>query len=93
MSSGFKFTEYVFPSVPRRRDDETGQYEEAYSDEAVLDALRDTRLSTREVADELDCHRTTAYDRLSELEKSGRIISTEVGNTIIWELDQLESTS
>lgn len=71
--------------MPRRRDDETGKYEIVYSDETVLDLLRGTRLSTREVADELGCHRTTAYEKLSKIEEDGKITSTEVGNTLIWE--------
>lgn len=73
--------------MPRRRDNETGQYEIVYSDEAVLKLLRETRLSTSEVADELGCHRTTAYERLSKLEENGKITSAEVGNTMIWEPD------
>lgn len=73
--------------VPRRRDNETGQYEVVYSDEDVLGVLRGTRLSTSEVANRLDCHRTTAHDRLTTLEKEGEVLSTEVGNTYIWEVD------
>jgi DNA-binding NtrC family response regulator len=87
MSSVFNTEGSILSIVPRRRNDETGQYEEAYSNEAVLDVLRSTRLSTREVANELGCHRTTAYERLSELEINGEIVSTEVGNAKIWELD------
>lgn len=75
----------ILLSVPRRRDDETGQYEVVYSDATVLDLLHDTRLSTSEVANKLGCHRTTAYERLSKLEEDGKITSTEVGNTMIWE--------
>lgn len=73
--------------MPRRRDDETGQYETVYSDETVLELLRGTRLSTSEVAEALDCHRTTAHDRLTTLEEEGSISSTKVGNTYIWEID------
>lgn len=72
--------------MPRRRDNETGQYEVVYSDEDVLNLLRDTRLSTSEVADELGCHRTTAHDRLVELEDEGKVISSAVGNTLMWEI-------
>jgi predicted ArsR family transcriptional regulator len=71
--------------VPRHRDDETGQYEVVYSDATVLDLLRDTRLSKREVANKLGCHRTTACEKLSKLEEDEKIASTEVGNTMIWE--------
>jgi DNA-binding transcriptional regulator YhcF (GntR family) len=74
--------------VPRRRNDETGKYEVVYSDETVIELLRGTRLSTREVADELDCHRTTAHDRLVELESEGKVVSSKVGNTFLWEIEQ-----
>lgn len=76
----------MLQSVPRRRDDETGEYEVVYSDETILELLRGTRLSTSEVAEELDCHRTTAHERLVELENEGEVISTKVGNTFIWEI-------
>jgi DNA-binding NtrC family response regulator len=72
--------------VPRRRNEETGQYEEVYSDEAILKRLRDTRLSTSEIANELGCHRTTAYDRLAEMEERNKVSSSAVGNTLIWEI-------
>jgi len=72
--------------MPRRRDEETGQYREVYSDEIILDLLRGTRLSTSEVADELDCHRTTAHDRLVELREGGKVVSMRAGNTRIWEV-------
>jgi len=72
--------------MPRRRDEETGRYQEVYSDELILDLLRGTRLSTSEVAQELDCHRTTAHDRLVELEEDGKVVSTATGNTRIWEV-------
>ena len=72
-------------SVPRRRNDESGRYQEVYSDEDILCLLEGTRLSTSEVADQLDCHRTTAHDRLSELEDERKVSSSSAGNTLIWE--------
>ncbi|WP_369693808.1 helix-turn-helix domain-containing protein [Halomicrobium sp. LC1Hm] len=72
--------------VPRRRNDESGRYQEVYSDEDILSLLEGTRLSTSEVADQLDCHRTTAHDRLTELEDEGKITSKQVGNTLLWEI-------
>ena len=71
--------------MPKKRDEETGLYEEVYSQDDVLDVLRETRLSTSEVADALGCHRTTAHDRLVKMEDKGLISSTEAGNTLIWE--------
>ncbi|QGA82095.1 putative transcriptional regulator, contains HTH domain [Halomicrobium sp. LC1Hm] len=72
--------------MPRRRNDESGRYQEVYSDEDILSLLEGTRLSTSEVADQLDCHRTTAHDRLTELEDEGKITSKQVGNTLLWEI-------
>ena len=74
-------------SVPRRRNDESGRYQEVYSDEELLSLLEGTRLSTSEVADQLGCHRTTAHARLSELENEGKITSNQAGNTLIWETE------
>lgn len=71
--------------MPRRRNSETGEYDEVYSDEDIIELLTRTRMATREVADELDCHRTTAHSKLRDLEEDGEIVSTEVGNTLIWE--------
>lgn len=72
--------------MPRRRNSDSGQYEEVYSTKDIVELLRDTRLGTSEVADELGCHRTTAHDRLHEL-KQGSIVTCErVGNTQIWSL-------
>ena len=54
---------------------------------SVFRALSDPReaLSTREVAEALDCSRRTAYERLSTLERSELIDSKKVGNQVrIW---------
>lgn len=72
--------------VPRKRDEDSGLYEEVYTDEDFLDVLSETRLSTSEVAEELDCHRTTAHEKLSSMEDEGLLVSTQAGNTFIWEV-------
>jgi len=72
--------------MPRKRDEESGRYENVYSDEDVLSVLRGTRLATTEVANELDCHRTTAHDKLRDLEEDGLVESSHAGNTLIWEV-------
>ncbi len=79
-------TEYAQSTVPRRRNTNTGKYDEVYSDEDIIDLLTRTRMATREVADELDCHRTTAHSKLRDLEDEGEVVSTEAGNTLIWEI-------
>jgi predicted transcriptional regulator len=65
-------------------------YEEVYSDEDILELIRGTRLSTSEVADELNCHRTTAHTKLRDLEDEGIVESNQVGNTLIWEIKSSE---
>ncbi len=74
--------------VSRRRDEDSGKYTEMYSDSEIVAALSGTRLSTTEVAEELNCHRTTAHERLGELEKKGLVTSKEVGNTLLWEMTE-----
>jgi predicted transcriptional regulator len=71
--------------VTRERDEDTGRYTPVYDDETILSVLHGTRLATSEVAAALDCHRTTAFDRLREMEEDGLVESTEAGNTLIWE--------
>lgn len=71
--------------MPRKRDQESGRYEDVYSDEDVLSVLRGTRLATTEVANELNCHRTTAHNKLRDLEGEGLVKSSHAGNTLIWE--------
>jgi predicted ArsR family transcriptional regulator len=72
--------------VSKQRNEDTGEFQEVYSDDRIREVLRDTRLSTTEVAGELNCHRTTAHRKLRELETEGEVESTQVGNTILWEL-------
>lgn len=74
--------------MPKRRDEETGRFERAVSDQEILEAISDTRMSTSEVADKIGYHRTTTYDRLTALEEDGLIDATRAGNTYIWELAQ-----
>lgn len=70
--------------MPRRRDPDSGQYTDVYSEEEVLELLRGTRLGTSEVAEELGCHRTTAHSLLIDMEDEGLVESERVGNTLVW---------
>lgn len=71
--------------MPRKRDPESGRFKQVYSDEKILTLLQNTRLATSEVADVLSCHRTTAHEKLRELEENGLVQSYPAGNTLIWE--------
>jgi len=73
--------------VPKKRDNDTGQFEEVYHEDQICEILEGTRLSTSEVAEELNCHRTTAHRRLTELKHNGILSSTQVGNTLLWEIE------
>lgn len=72
--------------VPRKRDKADGTFTEVYSNEDFLTVLNETRLSTSEVAEKIDCHRTTAHEKLRSMEESGLVISSKAGNTLIWEV-------
>jgi predicted ArsR family transcriptional regulator len=71
--------------MPRERDSESGRFKQVYSDEKLLSLLQDTRLATSEVAEELNCHRTTAHEKLRGLEDDGLVQAHSAGNTLIWE--------
>lgn len=77
--------------MSRRRNSDSGKYEEVYSAEEIIDLLRNTRLGTSEVADKLECHRTTAHERLHELKREGIVTCDRVGNTQMWSLDDEDS--
>lgn len=72
--------------MPRKRDEDSGLYEEVYTENDFLNVLSETRLSTSEVAEELDCHRTTAYEKLRSMEDDELVVSIRAGNTFIWEI-------
>lgn len=71
--------------MTRRRDTDSGKYKRVYSLEDVVEVLDETRLGTTEVAEAVGCHRSTALEKLREVEADGRVQSQKVGNTLIWE--------
>lgn len=74
------------PVVPYdERDEDSGQFTPAFTDEEFLAAVEDADLpTTNEVADAVGCQYRTAYARLSELEDDGAIGSRTVGNSLVW---------
>lgn len=68
------------------RDSESGKYEQGFTPDAALEALRELRgaATTSEIADEVGCVRRTAYNKLVELEESGTITSRNSGRTRLW---------
>ncbi|PHQ45126.1 MerR family transcriptional regulator [Halorubrum sp. C3] len=72
----------------RNRDDDSGQYSSAYQPEDFVDALGELGGSagTRDVADEVGCHRDTARRRLLSLVEEGRVAKSTVGDAALWTL-------
>lgn len=69
------------------RDEETGQFSPAFSDEEFLGAVEQIDApTTSEIADRVGCKYRTAYERLGQLEEDGRIRSKMVGNSLVWML-------
>lgn len=72
-------------SMPRERDEESGQYTAAVDDDQLVEFLRDHKgAATRELADAFEYTRPAAYRRLTDLEDAGRVERREVGNSLLW---------
>jgi len=68
------------------RDDESGEFTPSYSAEQFLAALETLggAAGTREIADEVGCHRETARRWLNDLEEGGDITRQTVGDAALW---------
>ncbi|ELZ01579.1 helix-turn-helix transcriptional regulator [Natrialba aegyptia] len=77
------------PERNPNRDDESGKYTAGYTDDNAFEALKEYGgvATTSEVAEEMDCARRTAYNKLSSLEENGRITSRKSGRTRLWQVD------
>lgn len=72
--------------MPNRKRGETGQYEKSVSDEEIVEFIRERNgASSGEVADEFGYAPSSAYRRLRDLDKEGRINSRTIGNSLLWE--------
>jgi len=78
----------AYSAMPRDRDEESGQYTDAYDDESFLDAIRaaDGLAGTSEIAETVGCTSRHALNRLRELEEAGRVTKKMVGNSLVWML-------
>jgi uncharacterized membrane protein len=77
--------EYMAQSMPKDRDEESGKYTTAVTDEELLDHLEaEGGVATKELADAFSYTRPTAYRRLVDLEDAGRVERREVGNSLLW---------
>lgn len=74
--------------MPTDRDEETGQFEEKYPQEAFLDAVRETDpATTTEVAERVDCSYDLAYRRLNALREESVVSRVTIGNTFVWSVE------
>lgn len=71
---------------PDRERSESGQYAEEINLDETLAVFSDHEPRTaKEVAEELDCVRRTAYNKLSELAERGDINKKKVGGrAVVW---------
>lgn len=78
--------------VGKDRDEESGEYRDTYSNEAFINALSDLggTAGTREVAEQIGCHRDTARRRLTELVEEGTVQRRTVGDSTLWLLADAE---
>lgn len=71
--------------MPKERDEESGKYTTAHTDEDLVDYIKsEGGVATRELAEAFDYARPTAYRRLVNLEDAGKVKRREVGNSLLW---------
>ena len=71
--------------MARDRDEETGQFNEEYSEEDFLSAVSDIETATtKKVAEEVGCSYDLAYRRLLALLEEGKVEKTQVGGSFVW---------
>ena len=75
-------------AVPRKRDEETGEFRRAYPLEAFLEALEEEggMASTKEITDIVGCTNALTYQRLRDLEDDDEVTSRKVANARLWML-------
>lgn len=76
---------YMDPSM-KERDETSGRYTEAVSDDDIVDYVRERGgVTTSDVATEFDYERPSAYRRLKALEDNDRVTARKIGNSLLWE--------
>jgi predicted ArsR family transcriptional regulator len=72
----------------RDREEESGKYSPTYQPEDFITALDELGGSagTKDIADEVGCHRDTARRRLLALQEDDRVEKTTVGDAALWTL-------
>jgi hypothetical protein len=74
--------------MPRDRDAESGKYTDAFSDEDFIEAIHAEGglAGTTAVAEIVGCTRRQALNRLKDLEERNKLISKDVGRSLVWQL-------
>jgi len=72
--------------MPRERDNDSGKYTDAYTNEDLLEAIREHggAAATLEIAEMVGCHRDTARRRLNNLTEAGKVQRRDVGDAALW---------
>lgn len=72
----------------RKRDDESGKYTTAYTDEDFIEAIKseDGLAGTTAIAEIVGCTQRQALNRLKELEKQEKVVSKDVGRALVWQV-------
>ena len=66
-------------------EEHSGPFEKRFSDEALLEFVRDEEVvTTKEVAEHFDYHLQTARRRLKHLQQEGRLHQKDVGKRFVW---------
>ena len=79
--------------VGKDRDETSGEYEDTYPDDAFLHAVRELGGGgTREIADQVGCHRDTARLRLAGLAEEGKLTRRDVGDAALWMIDETNNS-
>lgn len=66
-------------------EERSGPFEKRYSDEELLEFVRDEEVvTTKEVAEHFDYHLQTARRRLKHLQQEGRLNQKDVGKRFVW---------
>lgn len=76
---------YMGRHMAKERDETSGQYRTVVDDGAIVAYIREQGgAGTSDVADRFDYARPSAYRRLRTLERDGRVVSREIGNSLLW---------
>jgi predicted ArsR family transcriptional regulator len=80
-------------TVPYDEHDDDGRFKRTYTNEMVLEAVKDEggSASTSEVSNALGCSRRLALRRLWSLEEKGDVAAREIGNTYLWTVLEMSS--